>query len=290
MNQQPVSWWQSCLACCSPSRVRRRFLRQALYKRLTVEELERRYQQQQGRLRVEEDQALQQAIEKFKKGWYVDAQEAYHLGTFYIPFSPFFTFLMWTCTVLATRMFFFPLTFLLLRGLCVKDNPSLCIAITALFFYPLLLPFDILATLCNVMVWFLVVLPCLLQLEIILFFGGLCYYACGRRRKIPGVFVLNWKLKLIVAQQSATKDYGTVRHTVILTKCDMGANLFLPHASLCRSIFCNPFHRVFKGLNWLQYGYGNLKDQRQISSREIQIYHLRVKQNAALHEKAKQLA
>ena len=30
------------------------------------------------------------------------------------------------------------------------------------------------------------------------------------------LFVLNWKLKLIVAQQSATKNYGAVRHTVII--------------------------------------------------------------------------
>ena len=149
-----------------------------------MEELERRYQQQQGRLRVEEDQALQQAIDKFKKAWYVPSGHLLH--TIQSVFHIFDVDVY--CA--GNSYFFLPSHFPSSTGFVREGQlPSLCIAITALFFYPLLFLIDILVTLCNVMVWFLVVLPCLLQLEIILFFGGLCYFACGRRRKITGVTV-----------------------------------------------------------------------------------------------------
>ena len=70
MDQQPVSCFEWFEAGCSSKRVRRRYARQALFKRFTVEELERRYQKHMSSLGPEEDQVVRQTIDQFKKGWY----------------------------------------------------------------------------------------------------------------------------------------------------------------------------------------------------------------------------
>jgi len=70
MDQQPVSCFEWFETGCSSKRVRRRYARQALFKRFTVEELERRYQKHMSSLGPEEDQVVRQTIDQFKKGWY----------------------------------------------------------------------------------------------------------------------------------------------------------------------------------------------------------------------------
>ena len=91
MKQQPVDCFQCLAAGCSSKRVRKQYARQALFKRLTLEELERRYKKHKSRLRPEEDQTVRQVIDKFKEGWYIAILALDWIGTFYSPVSPLFT-------------------------------------------------------------------------------------------------------------------------------------------------------------------------------------------------------
>ena len=91
MKKQPVSIFEWFKACCSSKRARRKYTRRALFKRFTVEELERRYQKHMSSLRPEEDQAVRQTIDQFKKGWYTAILAFEWIGTFYSPVSPLFT-------------------------------------------------------------------------------------------------------------------------------------------------------------------------------------------------------
>ena len=89
--KQPVSIFEWFKAGCSSKRVRRKYARRALFKRFTVEELERRYQKHMFSLRPEEDQAVRQTIDQFKKCWYTAILAFEWIGTFYSPVSPLLT-------------------------------------------------------------------------------------------------------------------------------------------------------------------------------------------------------
>ena len=91
MKKQPVSIFEWLKAGCSSKRVRRKYARRALFKRFTVEELERRYQKHMSSLGPEKDQAVRQTIDDFKKGWYTAILAFEWIGTFYSPVSPLLT-------------------------------------------------------------------------------------------------------------------------------------------------------------------------------------------------------
>ena len=91
MNQQPISCFDCFAAGCSSKQVHREYARQALFKRLTLEELELRHQKHMSRLRPEEDQAVRQVIDKFKEGWYTAILPLDWIGMFYLPVSPLFS-------------------------------------------------------------------------------------------------------------------------------------------------------------------------------------------------------
>lgn len=286
MDQQPVSCCQSVLACCSSKKVRRRYARQALFKRLTLEELERRYQKYVSGFRPEEDEVVRQVIDKFKRGWYVAIQAKHLIGTFYSPISPLFTlfFLLGQSTFLAQSM---PFTTIIFKSLCRKDTTIACCGYMMLLFYPLLVCFDllILLTFLAALV-ILLLLAVLIELPVLII--GMCYYGLGRFQKC-GCFVYRSELNLITAQGTATRSYGTGSRTVTLTKYDKGADFTLLHASLCRTIFCNPVIHMFKNLNWAEYSYGNIEGT-YLSTREVQMYGVRQQQSAALYSEAKSLA
>ena len=122
MNQQPVSCFDWLFAGCSSKRVRRKYARRALFMRFTVEELERRYQKHMSRLRPEEDQAVRQVIDKFKKGWYTAIGSFEWIGTFYSPLSPLFTLLFLNFREILSM----PFTCAFCKGLCRKGTPSIC--------------------------------------------------------------------------------------------------------------------------------------------------------------------
>ena len=288
MAQQPVSCWQSVMACCSSKKVRRRYARQALFKRLTLEELERRYQKYVSGFRPEEDQVVRQVIDKFKRGWYVDIQAKHLIGTFYSPISPLFTLFcgLVHSTLPAQSM---PFTTIIIKSLCGKDSAIACYGYTMLLFYPLLFCIDsaflLVFLALSVMV---LLLAALIELPVLMI--GMCYYGLGRFQKC-GCFVYQIELNLITAQGSATKYNAATNtsRTVTLTKYDKGADFTLLHASLCRTIFCNPVICMFKNLNWEEYSYGDIEGA-YLSTREVQMYGVRQQQSAALYSEAKSLA
>ena len=287
MAQQPVSCCQRVLACCSSKKARRRHARQALFKRLTLEELERRYQKYVSEFRPEEDQVVRQVIDKFKRGWYVDIQAKHLIGTFYSPISPLFTLfcLLVHSTFLAQLASF---TTYIFKSLCRKDSTKACLGYVSLLLYPLLGGFDLLVVLAGLaLVVILILLFALIELPILLI--GMCYYGLGRFQKC-GCFVYCSQLNLITAQGTATHWYGiSSYHTVSLAKYEKAAYLTLLHASLCRTIFCNPVIRMFKNMNWAEYSYGDIEGA-YLSTREVQMYGVRQQQSAALYSEAKSLA
>ena len=135
MNQQPVNIFQFIVACCSSKRVRRRYARQALFKRLTVEELERRYQKHMSSLRPEEDQAVRQTIDQFKKCWYTAILAFEWIGTFYSPVSPLLTlFIIFFRDPIAVLM---PFTYIFCKGSCRKGTPSIPTICCLLTLFPI---------------------------------------------------------------------------------------------------------------------------------------------------------
>ena len=280
MNQQPVNCCQCIRACCSSKRVRRRYARQRLpvFKRLTVEELDRRYQKHKSRLRSEEDQAVSQVIDKFKKGSYIEIQAVHWIGTFYSPVSPLFTVFFYL--VMVAPMLFMPFTYTIYKALCKKDNPTICTTISMLPFFPLFYAAELLSMfgMLYMLVFLLLVLP---ALELLVFLGGICYYQFGRLQKC-GVFVYHCKLRLITVPGLGTKTHGNVSF-------DNGAKLVLHHASLCRTTFCNPITAIFKNIKLDDYSYGDVQGL-YLSAREVEVYDLHQQQSAALWSQAQSLA
>ena len=284
MNQQSVNCCQSILACCSSKRVRRRYARQALFKRLTLEELERRYQKHKSRLRPEEDQTVRQVIDKFKKGWYIEIQARHWMETFYSPVSPllalFFFLFRWAPS-------YMPITYLTLKSLCKKDNPMICLTFLMLPLWLFYLFWELFFLMFIVVFIFGLILIAI-PLELLVFLGGICYYRFGRLQKL-GVFVYGCKLKLIIAWGHGNKIHGNIITSVTLTRYDDGGILVLHHASLCRTIFCNPINAIFKNLNSEEYNYGDIQGVH-LSTREVEMYILHQQQSAALGSQAQSLA
>ena len=238
-------------------------------------------------LRPEEDQVVRQVIDKFKRGWYVNIQAKHLIGTFYSPISIVLTLfcLLIQSTLLAQLA---PFTTIIFKSLCRKDNPKACLTYVTLLLYPLLACLDLLCVLVG-LVLFVVLLLLAVLIELPVFMVGMCYYGLGRLRKC-GLFVYHCELNLITAQGTATRWYGiSSYHSVMLTKYDKGAHLMLLHASLCRTIFCNPIIRMFKNLHWEEYSYGDIEGA-YLSTREVQMYGVCQQQSAALYSEAKSLA
>ena len=250
-NNPLIVVYISMCACCSSKRVRRRYARQALFKRLTLEELDRRYQKHKSRLRPEEDQAVRQVIDKFKSGWYIEIQARHWIETFYSPVSPlfalFFLFVKWSPWCM-------PVTYLLMcKPLCRKNNPVICVTIINLPGFLLLFLAELLALPFYVLLM-LMLLVLVIPLELLVFLGGMCYYRLGRLRKC-GVFVHGCKFKLIIAQGGG----GNASRSVMITTYDDGGKYLLPHASFCWTIFFNPIIDIFKNLKSAEYSYGDIK-------------------------------
>lgn len=260
-----------------------------LFKRLTVEELERRYRKQQARTRPEEDQAIRQAIENFRNGWYIGVAIGHTMGTFYSPLSLLFTWLvLFPIQLYAQPNLLLPFTFYIVRSFLRKDNHSLCYAYVSAAFFPLLFPIDIL-WLLLMMFGILLVMLIVLLVEIPIFIIGICWYRCRRLQKL-GVFVYHCNLSLITAQGSAIRSYGTTTRKVTVTQYNIGAELTLPHASLCRTAFRNPVVNIFGNLHWLEYSYGDIEDDVVLSMDDVQMYKLRQEQSVALSARAQRLA
>ena len=233
-----------------------------------------RFESRKAKLSLEEQQAVQQGIDKFKSGWYIDAEQFFYFGTFYSPVSPLFTALMWI--VIYFPYWCFPVTsrkYYVLRSLCGKDNQILCLAILYMVMFPLLLLYDMFILLVIVFV-FPILLLGLLLVELALFFCGLCYYRCGRLRE-SSVFVLRWKVKLIV---SRVKKCVAGRILITISLGDT-VNISLTRASLCRSMFCNRLAGIFRGINWLTYGYGDIDSVEQLTADEMQMYQVLKQKN-----------
>ena len=281
MNQQPVNCCLSIMACCSSKRVRRRYARRALFKRLTVEELERRYQKHMSSLRPEEDQAVKQVIDDFKKGWYIEIQARNWMETFYSPVSPllalFFYYVRWA------PWYIMPITYIFLKSIGRKDDPTLCCTFLMLPLIPICL-FCELFLLMFIVLFMFVLLLLAIPLELLVFLGGMCYYRCGRLQKC-GVFVHGCKLKFIIAQGQSIAKYGNEIHTVEITKFHDGGKFVFHHASLCRTIFCNPITAIFKNLNREEYSYGDIQGVH-LSTREVEMYDLQQQESAALEQQA----
>ena len=291
MNQQPVSFIGAILACFSPTKVRRRYARMALFKRFTVEELERRYEKEQARLSHKENQNIRQTIERFKRGWYIGVSTKHMMGTFYTPWSPFFTLLLYftiPCVTCPTALF--PLTTYLFMCFLRKDNHTICLAYTVALFFPLIILMDIIWFLMYIILASVVLLIFALLFEPLVFMVGMCWYRCGRLEEV-GVFVYRCKLLLITAQGKASRTYttstGTKTRTVRLTKYDVGGDLILPRASLCRTIFCNPIVSIFENLDWSDYSYGEMADHLFLSAEEVKMYNQRRQECEALDDEAK---
>ena len=227
----------------------------------------------QSSLTSEEEQAIQQGINKFKSGWYVNAVQRFYLGTFYTPISPLFTALLWMvgsfpycCFPMTSRVYY------ILCFLCVKDNTSLCIVIFSAILLSILSPamlliiIDILFLLCAIFALPFLILG-LILLELALLSCGLCYYRCRRLNK-SGVFALKWKLKLI----SSVQRQHIGNQTLITTCFDTAVDVSLPRVSLCQSIFRNRVAGVFYGIYWLTYGYGNIDSVEHLTAEEVQMY------------------
>ena len=270
MKQQPVSCIQCFFAGCSSKRIRREYARQALFKRLTVEELERRYQKYKSRLRPEEDQAVRQAIDIFKQSWYLAIGALDWIGTFYSPVSPLFTlfFILFREAI----KILMPFTYSFCKQLCRKEISTFCI----IYMLPLF-PFCFVRELFKLIISVLGLLGLLLlaiPVELLVFLGGMCYYRLGRLRKC-GMFVYSCKLRLL-----ATGDHGTNK-TCGNSSYDE-AKLILPHASLCRTTFCNSFTAIFKNIHRDNYSYGDIQGLH-LSAREVEMYQ---QQSAALRSQS----
>ena len=136
MKKQPVSIFEWFKACCSSKRVRRKYARRALFKRFTVEELEHRYQKHMFSLRPEEDQAVKQVIDDFKKGWYIEILAFEWIGTFYSPVSSLFTlFFIFFRDPIAVLM---PFTYIFCKGSCRKGTPSISRICCMLTLFPII--------------------------------------------------------------------------------------------------------------------------------------------------------
>ena len=274
MDQQPVSCLEWFDACCSYRSVRRKYARRALFMRLTVEELERRHQKYMSRLRPEENQAVRQVIDKFKKGWYTAITGFEWMGTFYSPVSPLFTLLFLNLREILSM----PFTCCFCKGLCSKGTPSIC-AICLLPILLLILPLFVVLELVRLMFHVLGLLMLSLlatPLELIVFLCGMCYYRFGRLRKC-GVFVYGCKLKFIIVRNNRTLLAAN------------GAKLAFHHASFCRTTFCNPITAIFKNIKWDEYSYGDIQGVH-LSAREVEMYELYQQGTVALRLQAEGLA
>ena len=247
---------------------------------MTINELERRFQNVQALLSAEEQQAIQQGIDKFKSGWYVHAAQYFFLGTFYAPISPLFTALLWI--IGAFPFLCFPVTTFMFGNLrffilCAKnnsDNAYLCrdvyLAVYYTVFFTVLFPLWLLTDI----IWFLsviFVLPFLflglILLELVVLPCGLCYYRCQRLNE-SGVFALKWKVKLV----SSRLYHHYNKQTITTTMFDMAVDVSLPRISLCRSIFRNPVAGIFNGIHWQTYSYGNIDSVEHLTAEEVQMY------------------
>ena len=259
MNQQPVSCIDCFSAGCSSKNIRRQYARQALFKRLTVEELERRYQKHKSRLRPEEDQAVRQAIDIFKEGWYVAIGAFDWIGTFYSPVSPLFT--LFFILVREAIKVLMPFTYSFCKQLCRKEISTFC-TICMLPLFPVCFVRELLRLIIYVLC-LLVLLLLAIPVELLVFLGGMCYYRLGRLQKC-GMFVYSCKLSFLYKKGHGTnKTYGNF-------SCDE-AKLVLHHASLCQTTFCNPFTAVFKNIRRNEYSYGDIQGLR-LSAQEVEMY------------------
>ena len=237
-----------------------------------------------SRLRPEEDQAVRQVIDKFKKGWYIEIQAHHWMETFYSPVSPLFALFFF---LVKWAPWYMPFTYTFSKSLFKKDDPTVCLTFAMLPLFPYVFICELILLIFLVL-FMLVLLFLAILAEFLVFVGGMCYYRFGRLHKC-GVFVYGCKLKLIVARGHGSQIYGNVISTVTLTKYDDGAKLVLHHASLCRTIFCNPINAIFKNLNSKEYSYGDIQGV-QLSTREVEMYILHQQQSAALQSQAISLA
>ena len=254
MKQQPVPCLEWLFAGCSSKRVRRKYARRALFMRFTVEELEHRYQKHMSSLRPEENQAVRQVIDKFKKGWYTAITGFEWMGTFYSPVSPLFTLLFLNLREILSMRF----TCDFCKGLCRKGTPSIC-TICLLPIFPLCFVIELVRLVIPVLGMFVLLLLAT-PLELIVFLCGMCYYRFGRLRKC-GVFVYGCKLKFIIVRNNRTLLAAN------------GAKLAFHHASFCRTTFCNPITAIFKNIKWDEYSYGDIQGVH-LSAREVEMYSL----------------
>ena len=113
---------------------------------------------------------------------------------------------------------------------------------------------------------FVLFVPVLLLLaipvELLVFLCGTCYYRFGRLRKC-GMFVYSCKLRLNnIGKRGCC---GTKTYSFDEVK------LVLPHASLCRTTFCNPITAIFKNIQRIEYSYGDIQGLH-LSAQEVEMY------------------
>ena len=174
-----------------------------------------------------------------------------------------------------------------MKSLCKRDDPTVCLTFAVAPLFPYAFICELIALMFLVL-FVLVLLFLAILAEFLVFLGGMCYYRFGRLQKC-GVFVYGCKLKLIIARGQGSAMYGDVISTVTLTKYDDGPKLVLHHASLCRTIFCNPINDIFKNLNSEDYSYGDIQGVH-LSTREVEMYSVHQQQSAALKSQAISLA
>ncbi len=279
MQEQDVECSSVVCSCCDRRVVRRRLARKVLFKRLTTEELERRYEKHRDFLLQAEAEAVISAIDKFQQGWYVGIEFRHRIGTFYAPTSPLLNTLAAVCR---SPLSIFVFSHLIASSVqcSAGDNPYQLLKLLLCLCFPVAIMVDLL----FLPLLAFLVLPLLVVFEILLLLGSLVFcYGIPQFQEL-GMFNYSWTVDFVVARSSATRAYGEHYYeTMSVTKKATGAMFTITKAPLGRLLWKQPASDIFRGMQWETYNYGEVMRSTKLQQREIEMYRLRQTQRAELY-------
>ncbi len=255
--------------------------REVLFKKMALEELDRRYKKHEGSLLPEEREAVEQVIERFRNGAYRRISFKQSVGTFYLPFS-----LLFTALLDAFKLFFPTTQYLALNQcieLCKKDQrPSWYMS--SFFRLCVVVSFGVIGFVIMDIIFMLIFYPLVVLVELVLLLCSflLCYGFYMLDKK--GVFVYSFHVNLVIAQACATRWYGDATYVVGLSQQDLATKVAITHAPLRRILCTQPLAKIFKDMDMETYTFGTLEG-RQVAQEDVTRYGtLRLQQTAVQAE------
>ena len=283
MSQQTVECWDICGACCRTETAKRRKGRCVLFKRLALQEIDRRYNMYENIMLPEEKEAVQQVKKKFMNGLYRSIFAFDYVGTFYLPFSPIFHLLPYA------YMLLFPATQVLARlfcqRVCGKDQIRVCFWLPLFIYIICFWPFLLIGELVIMFLFY----PLILIFELLLMLCSfLCYFGvyCLKNK---GVFKYSFKVTLILAMASASRATGVDSANIVtLTLSDVASSVSIDHYPFRRVVRPHPITKIFKDMDMDTYNFGDI-DGLEVTDQDIEQYEKLYQIQASLQQEVNQM-